>query len=204
MSFAFGLMLILTGLAIMTFGLFLFYAWVPIIYALIGFDIGLLLGRSLTGDSGVIAMAVGITGAVVVGGCSYALEPYRRILLGVSGGFLFGLSLAAAFGVDSSLGGLFAALQIFCGIAGGLIVSLFFDMFVVAASATSGAAIVIAGAHHLLPGVGLFDLAGGGVLPALITSTLAITGVIWQYSKLAEWVQILPEDRGATNGSSKD
>ena len=52
MSLAYGLMMLVTGLAIMTFGLFLFYAWLPLIYALIGFDIGLLLGRALTGDTG--------------------------------------------------------------------------------------------------------------------------------------------------------
>jgi len=60
MSLAYGLMMLVTGLAIMTFGLFLFYAWLPVIYALIGFDIGLLLGRSLSGDTGTIAIIIGI------------------------------------------------------------------------------------------------------------------------------------------------
>ncbi|MET0720092.1 MAG: hypothetical protein ABWY64_04565 [Tardiphaga sp.] len=203
MSLAYGLMMLVTGLAIMTFGLFLFYAWLPLIYALIGFDIGLLLGRSLTGDTGTIAIAIGITGAVLLGVCSYALEPYRRILLGVSGGFLFGLSLAAAFGLDSLLGGFFGVLlAIVCGLIGGVIVSLFFDRFVIAASAISGAAIAMAGAHHLLPGVGIFDRASGGALPALITLVLAVAGVFWQYSNLAKWIQVLPLDRSASNTSA--
>lgn len=52
MSLAIGLLMILTGLAIMAFGLFMFYAWLPLLYALIGFDVGLLLGRAFTGDVG--------------------------------------------------------------------------------------------------------------------------------------------------------
>ena len=204
MSLAYGLMMLVTGLAIMTFGLFLFYAWLPVIYALIGFDIGLLLGRSLSGDTGTIAIIIGIAGAVLLGVCCYALEPYRRILLGVSGGFLFGLSLAAAFGLDSLLGGFFGVmLAIVCGLIGGLIVLRFFDRFVIAASAISGAAIAMAGAHHLLPEVGIFDRAGGGALPALITLVLAVVGVFWQYSNLAKWTQVLPLDRSASNISAK-
>ena len=49
MSLAIGLLMIVTGLAIMAFGLFMFYAWLPLLYALIGFDVGLLLGRAFTG-----------------------------------------------------------------------------------------------------------------------------------------------------------
>jgi hypothetical protein len=40
-----------------------------------------------------------------------------------------------------------------------------FDILVVAASAMGGA--TMAGAHLILPGVGLFDRAAGGFLPAL-------------------------------------
>jgi hypothetical protein len=204
MSLAFGLMMILTGLAIMTFGLFMFYAWLPVIYALIGFDIGMLLGRSLTGDAGAIAIAFGIAGAVLLGVCSYALEPYRRILLGISGGFLFGLSLAAASGLDGLLGGFFGVLLAFVfGLIGALIVALFFDMFVIAASAISGAVVAMAGAHHLFPGIGLFDRAAGGVLPTSLTVVLAVFGLIWQCSNLAKWIQMLPMDRGASDTSAK-
>jgi hypothetical protein len=200
MSITFGLMMILTGLVIMTFGLFLFYAWLPVIYALVGFDIGLLLGRSLAGDVGTIAIVCGIAGAIVLGVCSYALEPYRRILLGCFGGFLFGLSLAAAIGLGPVFG---VVLAIVCGLIGGLIVSMFFDMFVIAASATSGAMIAMAGAHHLFPGLGLFDRAAGGVWPALITVLLAILGVTWQYNKLADWVQLRPEGGSASQTPAK-
>lgn len=86
MSLAIGLLMILTGLAIMAFGLFMFYAWLPLLYALIGFDVGLLLGRAFTGDVGTTAIVLGISGALILGAASYVLEPYRRVLLGVSGG----------------------------------------------------------------------------------------------------------------------
>jgi hypothetical protein len=45
MLFSFAVLLILCGLAVMVFGLFLFYAWLPILYALFGWEIGLLLGH---------------------------------------------------------------------------------------------------------------------------------------------------------------
>ena len=181
MSLAIGLLMILTGLAIMAFGLFMFYAWLPLLYALIGFDVGLLLGRAFTGDVGTTAIVLGIAGAFVLGAASYILEPYRRVLLGVSGGILFGLSVAAALGLDGWFGGFFGrVLALVCGAIGGLLVPRFFDLFVVGASAVSGAAMVMTGANHILPGVGFFDRAAGGVLPTLVTIILAVAGVSWQ------------------------
>ena len=44
-----GILMIVTGFAIMAFGLFLFYAWLPLFYGLFGLEIGLLVGKSLTG-----------------------------------------------------------------------------------------------------------------------------------------------------------
>ncbi len=200
MSLTYGLLLLVTGAAIMTFGLFMFYAWLPIIYALIGFDIALLLGRSLTGGTGPIVILIGIVFAVVLAIGSYALEPYRRVALGLSGGFLFGLSLAAGFGLDGLLGGFFGVLlAMVCALAGALIVSLFFDTFVIAMSALSGAALVIAGAHHILPSVGLFDHAAGGLLPSLILLGLAMLGIAWQYSNISRWAPALPQGHSASN-----
>jgi hypothetical protein len=182
MSLAIGLLMIVTGLAIMAFGLFMFYAWLPLLYALIGFDVGLLLGRAFTGDVGTTAIVLGIVGAFILGASSYILEPYRRVLLGVSGGILFGLSVAAAFGLDGWLGCFFGrVLALLCGAIGGL--PRFFDLFVIGASAVSGAAMVMTGANHILPGIGFFDRAAGGVLPSLVTIILAVAGVSWQRSK---------------------
>jgi hypothetical protein len=196
MSLAIGLLMILTGLAIMAFGLFMFYAWLPLLYALVGFDVGLLLGRAFTVDVGTTAIVLGIAGAFILGVASYFLEPYRRVLLGVSGGILFGLSVAAAFGLDGWLGGFFGrVLALVCGAIGGLLVPRFFDLFVIGASAVSGAAMVMTGANHILPGVGAFDRAAGCVLPSLATIILAVAGVSWQRSIIAKWVQMAPISR---------
>jgi hypothetical protein len=191
MSLAIGLLMILTGLAIMAFGLFMFYAWLPLLYALIGFDVGLLLGRTFTGDVGTMAIVLGIVGACVLGAASYFLEPYRRVLLGVSGGILFGLSVAVAFGLVGWFGGFFGrVLALVCGVVGGFLVPRFFDLFVIGASAINGAAMVMTGANHILPGVGLFDRAAGGVLPSFVTIILAVVGVGWQSSNIAKWNQM--------------
>lgn len=193
MSFLGALLMILTGLAIMAFGLFLFYAWLPLLYGLIGLDIGLLLGRWLTGEVGAIAIVLGIAGAVALGVASYTLEPYRRTLLGVAGGFLFGLSVAAVFGLESALGGAFGILlAAVCAVIGGIIVPRFFDTFVVVASSVSGAAMVVAGAHLLMPGLGLLDGTGGGLLARLLTIILAVVGMGWQFSNIAKWIHSHP------------
>jgi hypothetical protein len=44
MSVLGAILLVLAGLAIMAFGIFLFYAWLPFLYGLFGLEIGLLLG----------------------------------------------------------------------------------------------------------------------------------------------------------------
>ena len=86
MSVLGAILLVLAGLAIMAFGIFLFYAWLPLFYGLFGLEIGLLLGQWLTGDIGLVAIILGIVGAVILFGAAYILEPYRRILLGISAG----------------------------------------------------------------------------------------------------------------------
>lgn len=193
MSLIGSLLMILTGLVIMSFGLFIFYAWLPLLYAIVGLDIGLMLGRWLTGDVGAIAIVLGIAGAVLLGAASYFLEPYRRLLLGASVGVLFGMSLATAFNLDTVLGAVLARiLVLLCGVLGAAFVVRFFNAFVVGASAISGATMVVAGAHHLLPSLGLFDLASGDVLPRALTLLLAVLGVIWQAQNIGKWAQMLP------------
>jgi hypothetical protein len=193
MTTAGGLLMILTGLAILSFGLFLFYAWLPLLYALVGLDIGLLLGRSLTGDVGTLAVVLGIVGAVILGSAAYFLEPYRRILLGVSAGVLVGLSLAAALDLDTLLGAVLARLLVLaCGIVGGILVPIFFNAFVIGATAFSGAVLAVAGAHHIFPDVGAFDVRAGGPLPAVLVVGLALLGIVWQSKNIATWVRKLP------------
>src|SRR6185295_16197091 len=103
MSFSFGVLLTLCGVAVMAFGLFFFYAWLPILYALFGWEIGFLLGQWLTGQTGIVAIVFGIGGAVGLFFATYLLEPYRRILIGFSGGALVALSLGFFLGLDHVL-----------------------------------------------------------------------------------------------------
>lgn len=192
-----GLLMVVTGLAIMSFGLFLFYAWLPLLYGLVGFDIGLLLGRSLTGTAGTTAIILGVIGAIAFGLASYFIEPFRRILLGISGGMLIGFSIAALLGLDSLFGGFFGViLAVVCGLIGGLVVPLFFDTFVVVASSFGGAALLMTGANLLMPGLGIFDRSSGSFLPLLITAILAAAGIGWQLKNLDKWIRTIPPAGG--------
>jgi len=193
MTFASGVLIILTGLTIMSFGLFLFYALLPLLFGLVGFDIGALVGRWLTGEFGWLAIVLGLVFAIVLGLASYSLEPYRRILLGISGGVLVGLSLAAGLGVDGWLGGSFGfALALACGLIGSIVVLYFFDFFVIVASAFGGAGLVVAGAHVLFPSLALFHPTSGGLGPRLLIVILAVIGCSWQFKNIAKWIRMLP------------
>ena len=190
MSLLAGVLLIIVGLGVLGFGLFLFYGLLPLFYALAGLGIGLLLGEALTGNFGLIAIVLGILGAVILGGASYSLEPYRRILLGLSGGALVGLAIASWFGLDGLVGGFFGAiLGVVGGVIGAVVVLSFFDPFIIASSAIGGAIMVMTGAHLILPTVNLFDRSTGGFWPSLITLILAVIGVGWQYSNITKWVR---------------
>ena len=95
-------------------------------------------------------------------------------------------------------------LALVCGAVGGLLLPRFFDYLVVGASAVSGAAMVMTGANHILPGVGFFDRASGGMLPSLITIILAFAGVSWQLSNIAKWTQMLSLSHDVSNAPTKD
>ena len=189
MSSAGAILLIVTGLAIMALGLLLFYAWLPFLYGFVGFDIGLLLGRWLTGDVGIIAIILGAIGAVVLAFASYSLEPYRRILLGVSAGVLIGLALAAGCGLSGTIGTLIGGvLAVVFGLIGGNVVPRYFDLFVIFASAVSGAGMVMTGAHILMPNARIFDVVNGGILPSVLAIVLAAVAVFWQFSNITKWI----------------
>jgi hypothetical protein len=193
MSVLGAILLALAGVAIMAFGIFLFYAWLPFFYGLLGLEIGLLLGQWLTADIGLVAIILGIAGAVILFGAAYVLEPYRRILLGLSAGALVGLSLASVFGLDHFVGCVLGAVLALVGaLVGGMLVPRYFDAFLIVVSAVAGAAMLMAGAHWLFPGVGLFDRAAGGFLPTLLTIVLSAVGIGWQVKNLAAWVRSQP------------
>jgi hypothetical protein len=184
-----ALLIIVTGLVVMALGLFLFYAWLPFLYGFVGLDIGLMLGRWLTGDIGAIAIILGVIGAIVLAFASYTLEPYRRILLGVSAGVFIGLALAAAFGVDGFLGTFIGGiLAVVLGLIGGSVVPRYFDLFVIFATSISGASMIMAGAHILAPNMQIFDVINGGIAPSILAIVLAAAGVVWQFRNIGKWI----------------
>jgi hypothetical protein len=115
----------------------------------------------LTGDVGLVAIILGIVGAVILFGAAYFLEPYRRILLGLSMGALVGLRSRR-----SSIGSL---------IGGVLGVVLAVVVPQLARSSCRGTSTHSSLSHPprrrrdgygrrtlVFPGVGLFDRATGG------------------------------------------
>jgi hypothetical protein len=187
MLFSFGTLLILCGFGIMGYGLFIFYAWLPIFYGLFGLEIGLLLGKWLTGDIGMIAVMLGAVGAIAAGAAAYFLEPYRRVLLGYAGGAVLALATASVIGLDRVISGFFGAIvAVVGGLIGVAVVSRYFDWFVIAASALGGATLVVTGGQLLLPRNQ--DPTAWSTLPALLTVILAVLGARWQLSNIANWV----------------
>jgi hypothetical protein len=192
MLFSLGVLLLLGGLGIMAFGLFIFYAWLPLFYALFGFEIGFLLGGWLAGGTvGTLAIVLGIVGAVAVASATYYLEPYRRILLGYWGGALVALSLAALLGLDRLTSGFLGILlAVAGGVIGAMLISRFFDLIVVVASAFGGATLAVTGVKTLLLSMGW--PVTGMLLPALCTVILSLIGVGWQLGNIARWSHVRP------------
>ena len=190
MLFSFAVLLILCGIGIMGFGLLMFYAWLPLLYGLFGLEIGFLLGRWLTGNVGFATVALAIVLAVAAATAAYALEHYRRALVGFMGGAALVLTLLTVFGMDRLISGMSGTvLAAIGGVAGATIALRFFDIFIVVASAFGGAALVVTGGQLLLP---MPAEHSGSVLPALLTAILGVFGLKWQLSNIASWVPAEP------------
>ena len=178
MLVSFALLLILCGIGIMGFGLLMFYAWLPLLYGLFGLEIGLLLGRGLTGDVGAVAITLGIAAALAAASAAYFLEPYRRALVGFMGGVVLVLTVLSVLGLDRLISGLsVSVLSAIGGVLGATVALRYFDLFIVVASAFGGAALIVTGAQLLLPTP---TEPSGTVLPALVTTILGIFGLRWQ------------------------
>jgi hypothetical protein len=67
-----------------------------------------------------------------------------------------------------------------------------FDAFVIVASAFGGAAMLMAGAHSLFPGVRMFDRAAGGLVPTIVTFVLTLIGISWQFKNMAAAIRSTP------------
>ena len=182
MPLPFAILLIAFGLALVMFGLYLFYAWLPLFYGLFGFEIGFLLGHQWVGSGRSAPIVLGVILAIIFAGATYALEPYRRIVIGYLGGSLIALALLE---LDRSTGGIFVAVVAICGgVAGAMLAAKFFDYFMIATTAFGGAALSILGAQHVL----LRASAGGRSIELLLTAALTAVGVGFQMRHLHSWI----------------
>jgi hypothetical protein len=193
MSLTYGLLLVLTGTAMMGFGLLIYYAWLPVLYGLVGLDLGLLLGTWLTGGMGVTAIVLAAVGAVALACLAYMLEPFRRIFLGLSAGALFGMALADLVGVNRLIGGAQPHVFAIAGaVIGAVLVPWMYRPFIVITSAFAGASMAITGAGLIFPGSGVFDHGSGSFLPSLLILFFGLFGVSWQMKNISKWEHLQP------------
>jgi hypothetical protein len=195
-------LMILGGLAIMAFGLLLFYSWLPLFLGVIGFDAGLLFA-GLWGDEGSVAIALALFFALLFAAAAYSSS--RRLLLGISAGILVGFALASMLNLVGKDAGMVAlAFTVIGGILGRYIPPKFFDHFMIVASAFSGAVLVMAGLRLLAFNGTLLDRAFGGYFPTLMVVVLTVLGISWQYKNVANWIGVEPKLGSLSGASVKD
>lgn len=188
-----GVFLIIVGLATMGFGLFLFYAMLPVFYALFGLGVGYELGYFLTdtpaGEFSLVRVILAIVGGIAFGAAAYFLEPFRRILIGIGLGSLLAGLVANALGLTGFFG---VVLMVVGAVVGAGLMLRVFDMFIVVASALGGAGLLIDGADLLFQETGVFDrttIASGAVWPLIIWIVLGAIAIGWQVKNVEKWTR---------------
>ena len=186
-----GISLIIVGLGVMGFGLFLFYAFLPLFYAFFGVGVGYWFGSLLTGappgDGNLIKLFFAIGGAILFGGSAYFLERFRRILIGIGLGSLIGGLIASAIGLTGILG---TVIMIVAGIIGAGITLAVFDTFIIVASAFGGAGIAMDGIHLIFRSLSIFDrtaIADGALVPLMIWIIAGTVAMGWQFKNIERW-----------------
>ena len=197
MNFLLGILLVDWGIGLMAFGLWLFYALLPLWYGLFGGLVGFMVGSWLTGWANgwfgsLMVWIIAIAGALLFAALAYQLEPFRRLLAGLLMGFGVGSLLASVFG-----GGTFLTL-LFGGIGAvvfAVLVLVIFDAMIVVGSSFTGAALLMDGVFLMLPFLGfLFDRTNsannGNFLAIVVYIALGVVGLGWQMTNLQRWVQM--------------
>lgn len=187
-----GLLAIGLGVAMLGFGLFLFYALLPFFYGLFGAGVGFGIARVFTGNTPEArswvdwVWAIGF--AVLFAALAYYLEPFRRLLLGSLLGANLGFALAGALNLWTWVGFIVALVG---ALIFSVIVTLAFDPLIILASTISGAALIMDGVNLILPGdwFNRGAIAGGAFMPLLVWIILAVVGLAWQYSNITNWVR---------------
>lgn len=185
-----GLLLILAGLGAMGFGLFLFYAFLPVFYAFFGIGVGYWLGALLTGsgegEMSLIKLLFGLGCGVLFAGAAHYIEPFRRILIGIGLGSLIGGLIASAIGLTGIVG---TIIMVAGAVIGAGITLAAFDRFIIIASAFGGAGLAMDGLHLIFRNVDILDRTGGGTIPLVIWVFVGALAMSWQFMNLAKWAK---------------
>lgn len=186
-----GIILIFIGLGAMGFGLMLFYALLPLFYAIFGLGVGYELATLLTGapqgEMTWVKLLFGLVSAMLFAGGAYFFEPFRRILIGVGLGSLLGGLLATALGLSGFLG---ALIMFVAAVIGAGLTLKVFDTFIVVSSAFGGAGLAMDGMHLLFGSLTFLDrstISDGAMTPLLIWSVAGAIGLGWQFMNLERW-----------------
>jgi hypothetical protein len=190
-----GILLTLAGLGSMGFGVFLFYALLPLFYALFGVGVGYEFGSFLTGapegEMSLVKLVFAIGGGILFAGMAHFLEPFRRVLIGLGLGSLIGGLIASALGIT----GAFAVIIMFIGaaIGAGLTVAVF-DRFIIVASAFGGAGLAMDGLHLIFQSVDILDRGAiqyGVMTPLIIWIATGTLAMGWQLMNIQRWKENL-------------
>lgn len=191
-----GIVLIIVGLGAMGFGLMLFYALLPLLYAFFGVGVGYWLGSLLTstppGEMSFIKLIFALGGGMVFASGAYFFEPIRRMLVGIGLGSLLGGLVASALGLTGLLGVL---IMIVAAVVGAAITLAVFDSFVVVASALGGAGLSMDGAHLIFQSLDILDrttIANGAVAPLIIWLVVGAIAMGWQFMNIERWTENAP------------
>ena len=188
-----GIVLILAGLGAMGFGLFLFYALLPLFYAFFGAGVGYWLGSfftsTLPGEMSLVKFLFAIGGALVFASSAYFLEGFRRILIGIGLGSLLGGLIAGALGLTGFLGSL---IMLVAAVIGAGITLAVFDGFIIIASALGGAGLAMDGVYLIFRSLGIVDrssIADGAIAPLVIWMVLGAAATAWQFTNIERWTR---------------
>ena len=191
MSVINGIFLILVGLGAMGFGLMLFYALLPLFYAVFGLGVGYWFGSLLTsapeGEMSFVKLIFGFGGAVLFAGGAYFFEPFRRILIGIGLGSLLGGLIAGALGLTGFFG---VAIMIVGAVIGAGLTLRVFDAFIVVSSAFGGAGLAMDGVHLIFRSLDLLDrtaISEGAAAPLIVWLVAGAMAMGWQFMNLERW-----------------
>lgn len=188
MNFITGLLEIGIGVALLGFGLFLFYALRPLFYGLFGAALGLWIGHLISGnaagDPGILGWALALGGAILFALISNYAAPFLRIFLGALMGASLGFGIAAALDWWTWVGWVLALLG---ALAFAIALPLAFDPLIVLASIISGASLIMNGAF-LATGIQWFNTSAGGAMSLILWLALVGVGFFWQFSNIKRWV----------------